>query len=70
MRYAIAPGIGTVWSTPWSLAMSDSAVHPWKVRNTEHMVVPGYCGPAVRCEASHGSYCSTEPSNRWRKACW
>src|SRR6202012_1074398 len=47
-----------------------SAVQPWNVRNTEHMVVPGYCGPVVRWAASHGSYCSTVPSNRCRNASW
>src|SRR4051794_26908235 len=50
--------------------MSDSAVQPWKVRKTEHMVELGYCGPDVRYAASHGSYCSTVPSNRCRNACW
>ena len=70
IRYPIASGIGTVCSTPWSWSMSDSAVQPWKVRNTEHIVEPGYCGPAVRCAASHGSYCSTVPSNRCRNAAW
>ena len=44
----MAPAIGTVCSTPWSWAMSDRAVQPWKVRKAEHIVVPGYCGPAVR----------------------
>jgi hypothetical protein len=44
----MASGIGTVWSTPWSWAISDSAVQPWKVRKAEHIVVPEYWGPAVR----------------------
>ena len=37
----MASGIGTVCRTPWSWSMSDSAVQPWKVRNTEHMVRAG-----------------------------
>ncbi len=55
MRYAIAFVIGTVCRTPWSLRISLSAVQPWKVRNAEHMVEPGYCAASVRKAASHGS---------------
>ena len=68
--YAIALGIGTVCSTPWSLRISLSAVHPWKVRNAEHMVEPGYCLASVRYAASQGSYAAKSPSNRCRKCCW
>ena len=50
IRYAIASGIGTVCSTPWSWSMSDSAVQPWKVRNAERHRRTGVLRPggAVR----------------------
>ena len=45
IRYAMALGIGTVCSTPWSLRISLSAVQPWKVRNAEHIVDRGTAPP-------------------------
>ena len=48
IRYAMALVIGTVCRTPWSLRISLSAVQPWKVRNAEHMVEPGYWAASVR----------------------
>ena len=42
----------------------------WLSGDFQHIVDPGYCGPAVRWAASQGSYCSTVPSKRWPNASW
>src|SRR4051812_29892859 len=66
----MADGIGTVCSTPSVGAMSDSAVHPWNVRNAEHMTVDSNSCTSVRHAPSQGSYAEGLPSKTCRKTCW